>query len=454
MPDVFPFKAALFSEGRGDVSTSIAPPYDVLDAQSKAALLKRDDRNVVWIDLPHTPAKELGPPEAYKLAGHDYRNWLCDGTLTRRKVPAMFAYRQSFRDANGKEVGRAGMACAVEAIPFGPRPGGGVLPHEETFSGPKEDRLALMKATRAQLSPIFGLFADDAGRATSLLQKVMGARGPDMTARSDWGGTEVLHEVWTIEDGSTITSYQDALAGEDVFIADGHHRYTTQLNYLKALEAERGAVEADHPARRCMIVLVGMSDPGLVIWPTHRVLGGMSAYSYESFLLASKGLLRIEPIGSPGDLPGLERALNDHASRDQLRLGLYDFATRRCLLAFPTSADPLAARFPGKPGAWRTLDVAIVQHLVVEQVCQPKLNGGQPVQWAFPHTIAEVEQIGHGAETGAGGGKGFKPQLAVIVRPTPLSAVRAVSKAGELMPQKSTFFYPKLATGLWINPLE
>ena len=98
--------------------------------------------------------------------------------------------------------------------------------------------------------------------------------------------------------------------------------------------------------------------------------------------------------------------------------------------------------------------MAIVQHVVVEDLCQPRLNGGQPVKWAFPHTIDEVVQIGLGTETGAGGGAGLRPQLAVIVRPTPLSAVRAVSKAGELMPQKSTFFYPKLATGLWVNPLE
>ncbi len=448
MPSVFPFNAAQFNEGRSDASSSIAPPYDVLDAPAKAALLRKNERNIVAIDLPHTPAKEVGPPEAYAKAGDSYRGWLGDGTLTRRRVPAMFAYRQSFTDASGKQVQRSGMTCTVAVQAFGPRPGGGILPHEETFSGPKEDRLALMKATRAQLSPIFGLFADDAGRATALLHKVMAARRPDMTARSEWG-QQVLHEVWTVDDAPTVKAYQDALAGEDVFIADGHHRYITGLNYLKHLETQ-GRIPPDHPARRCMIVLVGMSDPGLVIWPTHRVLGGMADYSCDALLLAAKDRMRFEPIA--GDLHALERALHGSATRPCL--GLYDFATRRCLLAFPTSPDPLAAKFPAKPVEWRTLDVALVQYVVVEQVCQPALNRGQPVRWAFPHTIKEIEDIGRGVETGAGGGKGFAPQLAVVVRPTPLTAVRAVSKAGELMPQKSTFFYPKLATGLWVNPLE
>jgi hypothetical protein len=134
-------------------------------------------------------------------------------------------------------------------------------------------------------------------------------------------------------------------------------------------------------------------------------------------------------------------------------VGLYDFATKRCFTATFAKKDPLAARFPEKPKAWRDLDVALIQYVIVEQICQPKLNGGEAVKWAFPHTIKEVEEIGAGGETGAGGGKNFA-QLAVIVRSTPLQAVRDVSRANQLMPQKSTFFYPKLATGLFLNPLE
>lgn len=448
MPGVYPFRALQFSGGTGDVSSLIAPPYDVLDAAGKARLLAKNADNIVAIDLPHVPAKELGPPAAYQGAADGLKRLAASGAMARRAAPAMFAYRQRF-EFRGKKFDRCGMACAVETLPFGPRAGGGILPHEQTFSGPKEDRMALMKATRAQLSPIFGLYADDRGEGTEVVRRVMGARKPDMTARSDDG---VSHEVWTIEDAQTIGAFQKALAGEDVFIADGHHRYTTALNYLKGLE-EKGAVGADHPARRCMIVLVGMSDPGLAIGPTHRVLGGMKDYTFEAFAKASAGLLDIAPAG--GDAKGVEAAIEARAraNPDRNVFGLIDMAGGRVCTGMTTSPDPLATGFSAKPRAWRTLDVALVQHLIVEQVCQPKLNAGQPVKWAFPHSVDEVMEIARGAETGAGGGAGFA-QVAVIVRPTPLPAVRDVSRANELMPQKSTFFYPKLATGLFVNPLE
>jgi hypothetical protein len=305
-----------------------------------------------------------------------------------------------------------------------------------------------MKATRCQLSPIFGLFADEKGLGTKLVQSVIAKGKPDMTATTSEG---VLHEVWTISDPATIKTYQDALAGQDIFIADGHHRYNTALNYLAKLEAE-GKVAPTHPARRCMMVLVGMSDPGLVIWPTHRVLGGMKGYNIDAFLAAARGALKAVPAGN--DITKLEAQMEAAAKGSKNVLGLYDFVSKKCFVATLEESDPLKARFAEKPREWRDLDVALIQYVVVEQICQPKLNGGEPVKWAFPHTIKEVQDIGSGAETGAGGGKAFAAQLAVIVRPTPLEAVRAVSRANQLMPQKSTFFYPKLATGLWLNPLE
>ena len=448
MPTIYPFRAIQYHNGTGDVSALVAPPYDVLDAAGKARLLAGDKPNIVAIDLPHTPAKELGPPETYAAAAERFRQWQQQGILSRRETPAIFAYRQTFT-FNGKTHHRTGMACCIETLPFGPRAGGGVLPHEETFSGPKEDRFALMKATRTQLSPIFGLHPDEKAQAKMVLAKVID-RGPaDLTATMADG---VKHEVWTVSDQPTIDAYADALRNEDVFIADGHHRYTTALNYLRALEGA-GQLPPDHPARRCMFVLIGFSDAGLVIGPTHRVLGGMKDYTFEKFQQAAGALLDIKP--GPANLQQIETAMHAaaNASRGRNVFGLYDFGSQKSYVATLKSDDPLRARFPNKPEAWRKLDVALIQYSIVEEIAQPTLNAGQPVKWAFPHAIEEVLDIGRGAETGAGGGKGFA-QLAVIVRPTPLESVRAVSKANELMPQKSTFFYPKLATGLFVNALE
>lgn len=449
MPRVFPFRAVEFAGAR-DVSLLIAPPYDVLDAPGKQRLLARDARNIVGVDLPHTPAKELGPAGVYEDAGGRYRGMLLDGTLRETERPVMFAYRQTWEQAEAGEeskkrtISRTGLACCVETVPFGARAGGGILAHEETFSGPKEDRLALMRATRAQLSPIFGLHADERGAARDVLARVMGSRAADRTARTEDG---TLHEVWTIGDAETIGACEAALAGEDIFVADGHHRYNTALNYLHELES-RGSVPSDHPARRTMCVIVGMSDPGLVIWPTHRVLGGMKDYTFEKFLEAAASFVRVEPVA---DLRSLERAVN--AGRDERVFGMWDCKTGKAGLARPASDDLLRTRFPDKPRVWRELTVAFCQYVIVEQVCEPRLNGGRPIRWAFPHTIDEVEAIARGAETGAGGGSDFA-QIAIIVRPTLLSAVRDISRAGVLMPQKSTFFYPKLATGLFIHSLE
>lgn len=446
MPTIYPFQAVQYAGGRGDVTTKVAPPYDVLDADDKKALLDRDPHNVVAIDLPHVPPKELGPKEVYTGAASLYAAWLQDGTLSRRDAPALFAYRQTFDFAGGTHQ-RCGMACTVETLPFGPREGGGVLPHEQTFSGPKEDRFALMKATAAQLSPIFGLHPDEDGAATRIVRRLMDGRPADLTATTPDG---VRHEVWTVDDAEDIAAYRDALAGEDVFIADGHHRYTTGLNYLLSLEKE-GEVGPDHPARRCMMVLVSMSDPGLVIGPTHRVLGGMKHYTIDRFIEAATHDLAIREVtANPAAIENAIQNAADGSGRNAL--GLIDFGTGRCFVATPHDRDALLSHFGGKPEAWRMLDVSVIQHLIVERICQPKLNDGQPVKWAFPHSVDEALEIGRGHETGAGGGAGFA-QLAVIVRPTPLDAVREISRANELMPQKSTFFYPKLATGLFINPL-
>ena len=447
MPAVFPFRAVQFNHGTGDVSACIAPPYDVLDARAKAKLLEKNAANIVAVDLPHTPAKELGPPEAYANAAKTYKGWLEDGTLSVTERPSMFAYRQTF-DFMGQRFQRSGMACAVETRPFGPREGGGILPHEQTFSGPKQDRFALMEASATQFSPIFGLHADEDGAATELIRSVMDSRPADMTADM---GDGVLHEVWTIDDPATLNAYEKALEGEDVFIADGHHRYTTAINYLAKLEEAGKEIGPDHPARRTMIVLVGMSDPGLAIGATHRVLGGMKDYDFAKLTGELDKYFTLDNVGA--EPAQIEAHMEKRAASDKNVLGLIDLATNQCLVLTLKDGDPLAEKFASKPEAWRKLDVALVQHLIVEKVCEPKFNGGEPVKWAFPHTVEEVMEIASGQETGAGGGAGFA-QVAVIVRPTPLQAVKEIGAANELMPQKSTFFYPKLATGLFINPLS
>jgi uncharacterized protein (DUF1015 family) len=449
MPSIRPIPAIGFDIASSrDLSSKIAPPYDVLDASAKAALLQRDPHNIVAVDLPHLPAKTVGPDSTYHAAGELYRQWLAQGVLVRRDRPAMFVYQQTYA-ARGQTFKRKGLIANVRIQPFGkPQPapgatqaaaGGGIYPHEQTFSGPKEDRLKLMRATQAQLSPIFGLHSDPDQRVGRLLGDWIAHHEPTFTGRT--GNDDVLHEAWAVDDAAALERFTAALSKSDVFIADGHHRYTTALNHKNELEAVAGKpLPPDHPAASCLFVLVALQDPGMIILPTHRVLGNMPAFSMAAFTEASAGKLKIVPF--PGrDLAALERAL---PSAGPHAMGLYDPAGGLAI-ATTVDPDPLAKRFADKSKPWRQLDVAIVQHLIVEEICVPRfVPAGQEIAWKFPHTLEDVvAQASHAPY-----------KLGVVVQATPLEAVRQISEANELMPQKSTFFYPKLATGLVINPLS
>jgi uncharacterized protein (DUF1015 family) len=451
MPRVHPFSFVGYpvtGPSPTDLSRLLAPPYDVLSASDKARLLDGNPHNIVAIDLPHLPAKSLGPSEVYEHAGALLGEWLHSGVLVKRDSPAMIVYRIR-SDVDGVQRARLGLVCTIDLLPLGPRPegsGGGVLPHEETFLGPKKDRLALMHSTGAQLSPIFGLVADTSNGLADESSKLASARQPDAVARlSD----STDHEAWVIDDPVDIARLQSLAGGQDVVIADGHHRYNTALSYLQDLESSGATPGPEHPARRCLFVLVSMNDPGVTILPTHRVLGGMSDYTFESFAKAASGSLQIHEYDGP-----LETIESEIARISATRagsgcwpnaMGLYDYASGRCAVATLVNDDPLLELHGYKPLVWRRLDVAIVQHLIVEGICQPALNQDCGVTWQFPHTLADVLALGLAKPT---------PQLAIILRPTPLSAVREVCALGELMPQKSTFFSPKLATGLAIHLLD
>ena len=455
MPAVKPIRAITYCPpDNGDVSTRIAPPYDILDETAKSHLLGADPHNIVAIDLPHLPPKTVGPDATYEQAGRTYRQWLEEGVLERRHRPALFVYRQSFElpDDHGRTWQRLGLIAAVAVRPFGPsRDGlGGIYPHEQTFDAPKEDRLKLMRATRAQLSPIFGLYSDPAGEIRELIGAFT-AGDPDFFGTTAADG--VLHEVRAMVDEAQIDRLSNILSAKDIFIADGHHRYTTALNY-KA-EGAGPKDDPDHPAGFCMFVLIAMQDPAMRVLPTHRVLGGMSAFNFEQFAAGAKGLLKIEPFapdpgagaGQLADLTALER---DLPGRGPHAIGLYNPKGRGAPLsiATPCSPDPLAGYFPHQTPAWRQLDVAIVRHLIVEKICQPRFftSGPTPgqVKWHFPHSLRELLDLALTSDN----------QLGLILQPPSLESIRQISEAGELMPQKSTFFYPKLATGLVIHPLR
>ena len=265
--DIRPFAGWRYRTETGDVSALVAPPYDILSADDKDRLARQSDQNIVLVDLPHVPPKELGPPQAYAQSAALLRAWQAQGVLGAEEGPAIYVYDQTYTWA-GRTYTRRAMIAAVRATPLGED----VLPHEHTFAGPKADRLRLTELTRTQLSPIFGFYEDPQGRAQALLD-VAASGLPVNTADLD----ATRESLWAVEDPEIIARIAQVLADQPVYIADGHHRYTTALNYIESL-AKDGELPADHPGRFVMFALVAIPCPAVSRYPAISALPEATAW--------------------------------------------------------------------------------------------------------------------------------------------------------------------------------
>lgn len=412
MIELRPFRAIHYNASRDpDLSSLVAPPYDVLDQSDKDALLAKSSRNIVAVDLPFIPPKSAGPPEVYTKAAALLKSWLDDGTLMRDAQPALYVYHQSFKH-EGRSYTRRMFFALLRLTPFSE---GDILPHEETFGGPKEDRLALMKATACNLSPIFGLYSDPKGQVDALFSQHV-ARNPDILATLD----DVENRLWIVPDAGIAKSAASLMAARKVFIADGHHRYGTALLYRDWLTGRQGSLAPDHPANFVLFVLASMDDPGCLILPYNRVL---SSTRIDDVLRAWQGL--VEP-----------------AAEGAADLVLYEGASQRTTGVRFTQRQKLDQLAPEKSAAWRQLDVAYLHKALIE--------GALHASPAGKTTKVGYVKSADAARSASRDDKG----VALLLRATPMAQLRAVSEAGDLMPQKSTFFFPKLITGLTINVLE
>ncbi|MEK6799175.1 MAG: DUF1015 domain-containing protein [Planctomycetota bacterium] len=412
MAEIAPFQALRYDFSRlgGNLSTLIAPPYDVLESTEKDRLLAGNGRNVVAVDLPHLPPKSTGPPEVYAQAARRLASWRADGTLVRERNPALYLYHQDFSFA-GRRYTRKMFIAGVRLVPFHD---GVVLPHEQTFGGPKEDRLALMKATRCQLSPIFGLYADPGSVVTQAF-----ARTADTTPDAEGTLEEVRNRLWVVSDGSVIDRVVQHLRDEKIYIADGHHRYGTALMYRDWLgEQAGGRLPTEHAANGIMFVLASMDDPGCLILPYYRVLGDIDL----------AGLLE-------DWRPGIEET-----STDRSNLTLWDARTDRTVSVGFTNRAALRGLEPEACRPWYDLDYAYLHRYLIDELLMNRSRREPDI-----HYVKSKELACRTAREVNG--------VALLTRATPMAHLRAVSEAGGLMPQKSTYFHPKLATGMTIYEL-
>jgi uncharacterized protein (DUF1015 family) len=433
VPQIRPFAGIHFAKHLGpDLSNLIAPPFDVLDESSKAALSARHPNNIVTVDLPFLPPKAVGPDEVYAKANTTLQSWLSAKILEKSPRPAIYPYMQSF-DHNGRTLHRRGFFAAVKISPFGQ---GQLVPHEQTYREAIEDRLKLMRATQAQLSPIFGLYSDSRHEINNLIYKNLGR--PEFTGTLDG----VQNDLWHLTDAEVINAVIDFIGRKPVFIADGHHRYTTALTYLQELQHNAGhPLPPNHPANFCMFSLVGMQDDGLLILPTHRLIGNVESFDIAAFksTVADTFDITDSPLPPSRVAEYVEITLPMEGAHT---FGLYDGRTRR--LYQLTCKDPnlLYPLEPLHSEAWRRLDVAILQRYLLDEIISPRFAGaGQPITKGYTAAGSDIVPRTDGKQY----------QIALLLKSTPLGALEQLSVQNELMPQKSTYFYPKLATGMVIN---
>ena len=376
----------------GAMASVVAPPYDVISPAEQAALYDRSPYNAVRLILPREPDRAAA-------AARTLREWLDARVLVADAEPALYVYSQRFTLPDGRALVRDGVICRLRLEDFS---SGVVRPHERTFPGPKADRLALMRATGAYLSPIFGLYA----RAGESLRNLLGPLGGPALDVTDAAGES--HTLWRVTDAEQIDRFRAALAPETIYIADGHHRYETGLAY-------RNELGGGGDSAWIMACLVNMEEEGLVILPTHRLVRAPRRVDPAALAAVLEGAFAVEVLREPGTRPA----------------GTIDLVLpERCLRlrATPGAASRLAAA----PAVVRSLEVTVLRDALLAPL------GIRAEELAFTHDDAEAL-----AAVAAG-----EATAAFLVNPPSMETVREVCHAGEVMPEKSTYFYPKLADGL------
>jgi uncharacterized protein (DUF1015 family) len=397
----------------GSLEDVIAPPYDVIDAELRAQLAARSPYNVVEIDL----------PPSYAQAAATMADWKSRGVLVREDEPAVWVLRQDYVAPDGSTRSRTGFLARVRVDDYGP---GRIRPHERTHPGPKEDRLRLTRATRTNLSPIFTLFPDPNGIAARATSRIAGT---EPFATADLDGTE--NTLWRSADDDLVSELQMALADAELLIADGHHRYETARVY-----ADEVGGEGEH--RYVLMLLCSLSDPGLLVFPTHRLLTGLKHDS-------AKQLAIREVLTNDFEVEQLDdvEQLEPPADR-RVAFGYMDSVHKqpyRVTLKDQSIAD---RALEGMPEPYRRLDTAVLEALVLRGAL-----GMSEDDISHLNGLDYSKDLDDAIEAVQSG----RADAGFFMRATPVEAVREVADAGESMPPKSTYFYPKVPTGLVFNPL-
>jgi uncharacterized protein (DUF1015 family) len=414
----------------GGLASVVAPPYDVIDAAQRAELAARHPNNVVKLILPE------GEGDAkYKHAGDLLAAWRAEGALVRDDEPAFYRYDQTFTPPGapgGKAITRRGFLGLVKLVALDR---GIVLPHERTLSGPKEDRLKLFRATRTNLSPGFMLYRDPQRALEAALE-----RATELAAFDTADG--IHHAVAKITDAQAMREIVQGIAKSSLLIADGHHRYETAFRYMEETTSA-GVARPEH--QYFMVFFANGDDPNLVVFPTHRHVHSLPSFDFEELCKGASALFDVKALPGGASADVLTAALGE-AGKAAPSLVACSGDGRAALFSLKAGADLGAHPVLGqKPGPLRRTDVALLHMGLLEPVLgiTPEAQAAKTNIFYPQDATAALRELRSG-----------KGQVLFLMNATPVAQVREVAEAGEVMPQKSTFFYPKVLTGLCIHTLE
>ncbi|MGO9713278.1 MAG: DUF1015 domain-containing protein [Polyangiaceae bacterium] len=411
------------------LASVVAPPYDVIDAAQRAELAARDPHNVVQLILPE------GEGDAkYANAAKLFTAWCAEGVLPRDEEPAFYRYDQSFSPpGGGARRTRRGFLGLVRLVPFSERI---VLPHEKTLSGPKEDRLKLFRATRTNLSPGFMLYKDPQRALDGAL-----ARADALAELTTADGVE--HALAKVRDRDAIRAIVEGVSRSSLLIADGHHRYETALRYAQETEAAAGKTPDRAEHKWFMVFLANGDDPELVVFPTHRHVHGLPGFDFAAMVSRAERLFSVRRLPNGSEASVALEALREGGPGTFAACGRAgEVVVLGLKRDIPLSSHPTLGPLPE---VLRRTDVALLHAGLLEDVLgiTPEAQAAKTNIWYPQDAPAALAKLRSG-----------EGDALFLMNATPVADVRAVAEAGHVMPQKSTFFYPKVLTGLAIHTLE
>jgi len=416
-----PFQGIRYNLERiGDIAGVIAPPYDVIQPAQRQQLYSTDPHNIVHLDLGKDLPDDDETNNRYVRAGVAYQQWRRESVLVKDSRPAFYVYDQHFK-IDGTSFTRRALFAAMRLEPFGRR----VLPHEETMTGPREDRLNLLKACPVNLSPILGLYPDADSSAVGVIAAASATLEP-LISFDD--ATGCSHTFWKIDEPDAVMAISQQLNERTVYIADGHHRYETALAYA--------GIDSLPAAQYIMTACVSMSDPGLVVLPTHRVVGGIDNFDFDSILHKLAEYFAITALDSPAVL---QQAMHDRRHA----IGLYAQDNARLLVLKDAK---LADANPAQHStAWKRLDVSILGWLVLQEAL-----GFSNDDISNPERVAYLKDYSEAVKLVDAGER----RMACFLNATRVEELETIAQGCERMPPKSTYFYPKLLNGLVMRELR